>query len=75
LVVGPVNHLIKFFDEAASGEGDLSKDLKAITHDEFRTLANSFNNFLYKFRHMISAIRESTIVVATQTAKVTKILK
>lgn len=75
MIVGPVNHLIKFFDEASSGEGDLSKDLKAITYDEFRTLANSFNNFLSKFRHMISAIRESTIVVATQTAKVTKNLE
>jgi len=75
LIVTPVKQLVFFFNDACTGEGDLSKELKVSTYDEFKVLAESFNCFLGKFRDMMTKIRESTIFVATEAAKVRKNLE
>ncbi len=75
LIVTPVKQLVFFFNDACTGEGDLSRELKATTFDEFKTLAESFNCFLGKFRNMMTKIGEATIFVATEAAKVRKNLE
>lgn len=75
LIVTPVKQLVFFFNDICTGEGDLSRELEATTFDEFRTLADSFNCFLGKFRDMMTKIRETTIFVATEAAKVRKNLE
>ncbi|MEF3255444.1 MAG: methyl-accepting chemotaxis protein [Deferribacterales bacterium] len=75
LILNPIKHLINFFNDACTGEGDLSKDLTSTTYDEFKNLAESFNCFLSKFRHMMTEIRDASIVIATEAAKVRKNLE
>jgi methyl-accepting chemotaxis protein len=75
LIVKPLKDLVYFFNDACTGEGDLSRELKATTYDEFKTLSESFNCFLGKFRDMMTKIRESSIYVAVEAAKVRKNLE
>lgn len=75
LILRPVKHLIFFFNDACVGEGDLSNNLKSISYDEFKTLSESFNCFLGKLRQMISDIRDASVIIATEAAKVRKNLE
>ncbi|MCA1927623.1 MAG: methyl-accepting chemotaxis protein [Calditerrivibrio sp.] len=75
LILRPINHLVYFFNDACVGEGDLSKNLKKITYDEFGTLADSFNCFLGKLGQIISDIRDTSVIIATEAVKVRKNLE
>ena len=50
LILRPVKMISNIFDEIARGEGDFSRNLPTITHDELRTLAESYNRFADKMR-------------------------
>jgi methyl-accepting chemotaxis protein len=43
LILRPVRLISTIFDEIGRGEGDFSRNLPTITHDELRTLAESYN--------------------------------
>lgn len=70
LFLRPLKVLVKSFDTVSHGEGDLSEDLPYITHDEFRTLSESYNLFIKSIRKMLSDVRESGVFIAVESAKV-----
>ncbi len=70
LIVRPVKTITHIFEEISKGEGDFSCDLPQITHDEFSQLAQSYNSFAAKMRHIISEVRKSSVSVAQEATKV-----
>lgn len=70
LFLRPLKVLVRSFDTVSHGEGDLSEDLPYITHDEFRTLSESYNLFIKSIRRMLSDVRESGVFIAVESAKV-----
>ena len=70
LIVRPVKTITHIFEEISQGEGDFSCDLPQLTHDEFSQLAQSYNNFAAKMRHIISEVRKSSVSVAQEATKV-----
>jgi methyl-accepting chemotaxis protein len=69
LIVRPVTHMTHALEEIANGEGDLSKDLPLLTHDEIRTLASTCNRFLGKQREIISNVQALTVHIAVESAR------
>ncbi|WP_434557436.1 methyl-accepting chemotaxis protein [Pseudomonas sp. Z5-35] len=69
LIVRPVITMTKALEEIANGEGDLSKDLPLVTHDEIRTLAATCNRFLAKQREIISNVQALTVHIAVESAR------
>ncbi|SFG64127.1 methyl-accepting chemotaxis protein [Pseudomonas sp. NFACC45] len=69
LIVRPVTAMTKALEEIVSGEGDLSKDLPLVTHDEIRVLADTCNRFLAKQREIISNVQALTVHIAVESAR------
>ena len=69
LIVRPVANMTRALEEIANGEGDLSKDLPLLTHDEIRTLADTCNRFLGKQREIISNVQALTVRIAVESAR------
>ncbi len=69
LIVLPVDNMTRALEEIASGEGDLSRDLPLLTHDEIRTLASTCNRFLAKQREIISNVQALTVQIAVESAR------
>ena len=69
LIVRPIRAIINIFNEIGQGEGDLSRDIPAITHDEIRDLSESYNRFLHKMREIISNVRLMTVRIAMNSAR------
>jgi len=69
LIVRPVDNMTRALEEIASGEGDLSRDLPLLTHDEIRTLASTCNRFLAKQREIISNVQALTVQIAVESAR------
>jgi methyl-accepting chemotaxis protein len=79
LVLKPIRMITTIFDEISRGEGDFSRDLPTITHDELRVLAESYNRFADKMRQLIGEVRKMSVgisreatVVRTTVASTTK---
>jgi methyl-accepting chemotaxis protein len=70
LILTPVRSVITTFNEIAEGAGDFSRDLKPVSHDEFRELAESYNRFAEKMRRIISDIRKASIEIAREAVQV-----
>ncbi len=70
LIVRPIRSIIGIFDEIGRGEGDFSRDLPLVTHDEFRELAGSYNRFADKMRHIIGEVRTSSVGIAREAVQV-----
>ena len=70
LIVRPVRLISKVFDEIAHGEGDFSRDLPCVTHDELRELATSYNRFAAKMREIIGAVRTTSVRIARDAVRV-----
>jgi methyl-accepting chemotaxis protein len=70
LILRPVTRITHIFDDIGQGQGDLSSDLPVISHDEFKQLAESYNNFAAKMRQIISEVRRSSVSVARDSIKV-----
>jgi methyl-accepting chemotaxis protein len=64
LILRPVRVITTIFDEIARGEGDFSRNLPTITHDELRTLAESYNRFADKMRQIISEVRKMSVNIS-----------
>ncbi|AEV62593.1 methyl-accepting chemotaxis protein [Pseudomonas ogarae] len=69
LIVRPVTVMTKALEEIANGEGDLSKNLPLVTHDEIRVLAGTCNRFLAKQREIISNVQALTVHIAVESAR------
>ncbi|RMV53607.1 Methyl-accepting chemotaxis protein [Pseudomonas syringae pv. helianthi] len=69
LIVRPVMFMTRALEEIANGEGDLSRDLPLLTHDEIRVLASTCNRFLAKQREVISSIQALTVQIAVESAR------
>ncbi|SCK05119.1 methyl-accepting chemotaxis protein [Vogesella sp. LIG4] len=72
LIVRPLNMIISIFREIGAGEGDLSREIPTITHDEIRDLSQSYNEFLKKMREIISNVRTMTMRIAMDSARTRK---
>lgn len=72
LIVRPIRTITRIFDEIARGEGDFSRDLPTVSHDELRTLAESYNRFADKMRHIIDGVRKMTVNIAREAVVVKK---
>ena len=75
LIVRPVHLLSNRMAELSSGEGDLSVDMPAVTHDELRTLAENYNAFMARLRDLIHEIRRMTAQVSMESVRVSGSLK
>ncbi|WP_041656075.1 methyl-accepting chemotaxis protein [Azoarcus sp. KH32C] len=64
LIVRPVRIITGVFNEIARGEGDFSRNLPLVTHDELRDLARSYNLFAEKMRQVISDVRTASVNIA-----------
>lgn len=72
LIVRPLQMIIGIFREIGAGEGDLSREIPTITHDEIRDLSLSYNDFLKKMREIISNVRLMTIRIAMDSTRTRK---
>ncbi|WP_374343391.1 methyl-accepting chemotaxis protein [Azonexus sp.] len=72
LILRPVRIITSIFDEIGRGEGDFSRNLPTITHDELRTLAESYNRFADKMREIISEVRKMSVNIAREAVQVKK---
>jgi methyl-accepting chemotaxis protein len=72
LIVRPVRAITNIFDEIGRGEGDFSRNLPTITHDELRQLAESYNRFADKMRQIISEVRKMSVNIAREAVMVKK---
>jgi methyl-accepting chemotaxis protein len=54
-----------FLREASEGEGDLTKALPVLTHDEMGAMAKHFNVFISKLNDIITAVKEGAQSVAS----------
>src|SRR5574343_613199 len=72
LILRPVRLISTIFDEIGRGEGDFSRNLPTITHDELRTLAESYNRFADKMREIISEVRKMSVNIAREAVVVRK---
>ncbi|WP_415034739.1 methyl-accepting chemotaxis protein [Azonexus sp.] len=70
LILRPVRMIAQIFDEIGRGEGDFSRDLPTITHDELRTLAEAYNRFADKMREIISEVRRASVDIAREAVVV-----
>ncbi len=70
LIVRPVKLITEIFNEIGRGEGDFSRNLPMVTHDELRDLAMSYNRFAEKMRQIISNVRMMTVRIATEAVQV-----
>jgi methyl-accepting chemotaxis protein len=62
-VAVPVQRTIAMLKDIAQGEGDLTKRLEIIKHDEIGELAGWFNTFLEKLQGMIKQIADNSAQV------------
>ena len=60
-----LNRVISMVKDLAEGEGDLTKRLDIVTHDELGELAKWFNTFLDKVRHIVSQVARTAEQVAS----------
>jgi methyl-accepting chemotaxis protein len=72
LIVRPLKMIIGIFNEIGAGEGDLSRDIPTITHDEIREVSISYNRFQLKMREIISNVRLMTVRIAMDSARTRK---
>jgi methyl-accepting chemotaxis protein len=70
LILKPVRSVTATFNEIAEGAGDFSHDMKVVSHDEFRELADAYNRFAEKMRRIISEIRKASIEIAREAVQV-----
>ncbi len=70
LIVRPVRVITRIFNEIARGEGDFSRNLPVVTHDELRELAEGYNRFADKMRQIISEVRTMSVNIAREAVQV-----
>jgi methyl-accepting chemotaxis protein len=69
MVGRPLGQLVRFLDDLAGDEGDLTKRLEVRSRDELGRLAIAFNTFMDKLHDIIAQARTASSHVATATAE------
>ncbi len=59
-ISGKLNAAVAAMEEIASGDGDLTRELRFGGGDEVARLAQAFNSFLAKIRHTVSEVSDTT---------------
>jgi len=72
LILRPIRIISQIFDEIGRGEGDFSRNLPTMSHDELRTLAEAYNRFAEKMREIISEVRKMSVNIAREAVMVKK---
>jgi methyl-accepting chemotaxis protein len=72
LILKPLKNTMDIFNEIGRGEGDFSKNLQAVSYDEFRDLSVSYNHFAEKMREIVNEIRKMSVKIATEAVVVNK---
>jgi methyl-accepting chemotaxis protein len=72
LIVRPVRAITDVFEEIARGEGDFSHDLPTVTHDELRSMAESYNRFADRMRQILDEVRKKSVSIAREAVLVKK---
>lgn len=70
LILRPVSVISRIFDEISRGEGDFSRNLPTMSHDELRTLAENYNRFADKMRQIIGEVRKMSVSIAREAVTV-----
>ncbi len=70
LILRPIRAMISTFDEIGHGSGDFSRDIEPTSHDEFRALSESYNQFAEKMRGIVGEIRTASIGIACEAVTV-----
>ncbi len=68
LIVRPVRVLFEIFSDLGWAKGDLSVDVPAISHDEFRKLTENYNAFLAMLRSVFLTLRQQGVNIAVNSA-------
>ncbi len=68
LIVRPVRMLFEIFSNLGWAKGDLSVDVPAISHDEFRKLTENYNAFLAMLRSVFLSLRQQGVNIAVNSA-------
>ncbi|MDP2809055.1 MAG: methyl-accepting chemotaxis protein [Rhodocyclaceae bacterium] len=63
LIVRPLKVITGIFNDISRGEGDFTRSLPLLTHDELRDLAEGYNRFAEKMRSIIGDIQSGTRLV------------
>ncbi|MBE9609840.1 methyl-accepting chemotaxis protein [Chitinilyticum piscinae] len=74
-ITRPVQRITHVYTEAASDEGDLSRNLPVLTCDEIGQLAQACNLFMSKQREIIAGVQSMTIGIALDAARSMKNVK
>ncbi|WP_169734422.1 methyl-accepting chemotaxis protein [Deefgea rivuli] len=74
-ITKPIRLIDQVFDDAASHDGDLSKNIPAPYSDEISQLALTCNRFLSKQRDIVSNVQTMTVGMALEAAKSQKHIK
>lgn len=70
LIVRPVKMLFNIFSDLGWAKGDLSVEVQAISHDEFRQLTENYNAFLAMLRNVFLSLRQQGVNIAVNSAVV-----
>jgi len=68
-IVAPLRYLTACFRDIAQGDGDLTKRVEIVTHDELGELAACFNLFLEKLHGIMSQVAATAAQVATASGQ------
>lgn len=68
LIVRPVRMLFEIFEDMGWAKGDLSVQVQAISHDEFRQLTENYNMFLDMLRKVFLTLRQQGVNIAVNSA-------
>lgn len=63
-LIQPLNKMRVAMEEIASGDGDLTKQLDVVSHDEIGALGTEFNRFTHKLRQLLKEITFNTKTVS-----------
>lgn len=68
LIVRPVRLLFEIFEDMGWAKGDLSQEIQAVSHDEFRQLTENYNTFLGMLRRVFLTLRQQGVNIAVNSA-------
>lgn len=72
-VTGPINQTVQMLKDISEGEGDLTKRLNIIKHDELGQLAGYFNAFLDKLQDMVKKVMANAQTIESSSTDLSDI--
>ncbi|HRE16698.1 MAG TPA: methyl-accepting chemotaxis protein [Rhodocyclaceae bacterium] len=69
-LLAPLTEISQIIEEAASGEGNLSRDAELKANGELRAVGQNYNSFMKKLRDLLDLIRRQAIRIAVEAVQV-----